>query len=96
MALFLLGASQAFAESTLVQFRNVCAPYEKLVEMLDKKYSEQKVGRGVNANGSLIYDLYLSKTGTWSFVVIRPDGTSCIIAHGSEWQISDPIFGEDA
>ena len=40
---------------------------------------------GMSTNGGLV-ELYTSDTGTWTLMLTQPDGVSCLIAAGQNWE----------
>ena len=60
--------------------------------MLNQKYSEAPSAVGVQANGHLV-EVFASNDGTsWTIVVTRPDGVSCIVAVGENWEtVPNPV-----
>jgi hypothetical protein len=73
-----------------------CAPYDAMVEELGGlKYKEKHVGGGlINETG--VAAIFVGPEGkTWSFVVVRPDGWTCLIAAGRDWEgMMKPLPGE--
>jgi hypothetical protein len=69
-----------------------CHTHADLTDMLNQKYAEQPSALGVQANGHLV-EVFVSNDGTsWTIVVTRPDGWSCIVAVGEHWELlPDPI-----
>lgn len=62
-----------------------CAPRERIVAQLESKYGETRRGVGLQSRGA-VTEIYASeKTGTWTILVTRPDGTSCAVAAGEAW-----------
>lgn len=54
--------------------------------MLDGRYSEQRVAVGLESNGRL-FEIFATDDGaTWTMVITTPDGASCVVAAGLEWQ----------
>ena len=69
-----------------VQANSVCGPHEKIVTQLQTGYSESRSGYGLSGNGSLV-ELFVSKEkGTWTFMLTRPDGMTCLVASGGNWE----------
>ena len=67
---------------TATQWDNV----RKLVEMLDGRYSEKPVAAGLEAGGRL-FEVFATPDGsTWTMVLTTPQGSSCVVAVGEEWQ----------
>jgi hypothetical protein len=69
-----------------------CHSHADLAAMLNQKYSEAPNAVGVQANGHLV-EVFASNDGTsWTIVVTRPDGVSCIVAVGEDWEtLPNPI-----
>jgi hypothetical protein len=40
---------------------------------------------GMSTNGGLV-ELYTSENGTWTLMLSQPDGVSCLIAAGENWE----------
>jgi hypothetical protein len=71
-----------------------CHSHADLAEMLNQKYAEQPSALGVQANGHLV-EVFVANDGTsWTIVVTRPDGWSCIVAVGEHWEsLPEPVTG---
>ena len=71
-----------------------CHSHADLTKMLDQKFSEQPSAVGLQANGHLV-EVFVSNEGTsWTIVVTRPDGWSCIVAVGEHWEsLPQPVTG---
>src|SRR5262245_59030084 len=69
-----------------------CHSHADLKVMLNQKYSEAPSAIGMQANGHLV-EVFASNDGTsWTIVVTRPDGLSCIVAVGEDWEtLPNPI-----
>lgn len=76
--ILLLSASVSYAQQ-------VCAPRNHTLGQLEKKHHEHVFGRGLTPNGKAMFELFLSKTGSWTVLVTRPDGRSCFVAAGDSW-----------
>lgn len=80
-----LAAGFLVAASTTASAQSACLPHNKLVELLDGRYSEQRVAVGLENNGRL-FEVFTSTDGaTWTMVITTPDGASCVVAAGLEW-----------
>lgn len=78
-----------------------CATRAPLVERLAERYSESRVGVGLQ-NASQMLEVYASpETGTWTILITWADGLSCIVATGTNWfnmtmdEAASTIPGED-
>ncbi len=56
-----------------------------MVAALKKKYQEQRRGLGVAANYGVM-EFFVSPKGTWTVVMSTPNGMSCILAAGRDWE----------
>ncbi len=67
-----------------------CLPHGKLVDLLDGRYSEQRIAVGLESNGRL-FEIFATNDGaTWTMVITTPNGASCVVAAGLEWQDDKP------
>lgn len=62
-----------------------CAPREQLVQVLTSEHKEQQEGQGLAPNGTIV-ELFVSPAGSWTILLSRPDGVSCIAAGGTDWE----------
>jgi len=63
-----------------------CGPRTALLDKLAKEYREAPTAIGLASTGTLVEVLTSEDGATWTIVVSRPDGTSCLVAAGQEWQ----------
>ena len=70
--------------------QSACLPHGKMVDLLDGRYSEQRVSAGLETGGRLIELFATPDRGTWTLVMSTPDGVTCVIAAGLEWQDVEP------
>ena len=76
--------------------QQVCAPHDKAAQSLQKQFDEQVVGRGLTPSGKALFELFVSKTGSWTVLVTYPDGRSCMVATGEAWQRIPVLAGDPA
>ena len=62
----------------------VCGNHEAIEKRLAENYKEVRTGVGLAANGALL-ELYTSEKGTFTVVLTRPNGLSCLMAVGEAW-----------
>ncbi|MEM1199507.1 MAG: hypothetical protein AAGI06_09380 [Pseudomonadota bacterium] len=74
-----------FSGSPEAEARAFCAPRDSIVEILGKRFSEQRQAIGLASQTGLV-ELYVSKDGTWSMVRTNVKGVSCVIASGHAWE----------
>ena len=60
-----------------------CAPHEAVDRQLSEKYGERPHAIGLTAMGWMM-QLYRATDGsTWTLLLTRPDGLSCLAEHGT-------------
>jgi len=75
----------AFALAGDVEAQFACAKRASIAASLKNKHQEEPVGVGVASNGTVI-EVFASVSGSFTNVNTRPDGLSCLIAAGENWQ----------
>jgi hypothetical protein len=79
-----------------------CAPRDQVVAGLATGFDELRRGAGLTAgpDGSAqILEIFASEAGSWTLVVTLPDGSTCLVASGQNWEtISEslPAKGDPA
>ena len=63
----------------------MCVPRDALLAALKKTHSEIPVSGGLTANGAVL-EVLSSAEGSWTVIMTRPDGVSCIVAAGENWE----------
>ncbi len=63
-------------------------PREQVIYSLKEKHNEQPIGAGMRPN--MMYELHASKSGSFTVVASFPNGTSCVVAAGENWQSIEP------
>ena len=62
-----------------------CGPRDVVIGQLDTSYGEKLVGGGLQ-DPDAVLELWISpESGSWTILMSRPDGTSCIVAAGTDW-----------
>ena len=72
---------------------SVCVERAKFIERLKHSYAEYQVSNGINYNG-VVVEVFASEEGHFTILATRPDGLSCLIASGDNWQEA-PILKAD-
>lgn len=67
-----------------------CSPRDILVERLQQKYGEKRVGRGVALDGKAVVELFAVEGGTWSVIITQANMISCVVATGTDWETLVP------
>lgn len=63
-----------------------CGKRAEMLGHLSGKYSEEPVAMGLATNGSVIEVLASSAGGSFTIVYTTPDGLTCMMAAGSNWE----------
>ena len=66
-----------------------CAPRANLLDYLASTFKEQHVGTGITQQGALM-EIMASEEGSWSIIISTPNGVSCLVAAGDDWQALSP------
>ena len=64
-----------------------CGDTKEILKVLSEKYGEAPIGIGINTQGEMA-TLFVSKKGTYTFVISSPNGQSCVMSGGTDWEIS--------
>ncbi len=72
-------APPAFAQSMQ------CLPREALVEKLTTDYAEELTGGGLQNPQQLLEVWSSDSSGSFTVFITRPNGVSCIVATGLQW-----------
>ncbi len=86
LAMTALGASGAAMADTA----NRCMPRPELLKQLSSLYKEAPVAIGVADNGAVFEVLASIDGATWTAVVSRSNGMSCVVMSGDTWQSAVP------
>ena len=79
-----------------------CAPREQVVAGLATGFDEVRRGAGLTAapdGRAQVVEIFTAASGSWTIVVTRPDGQTCLVASGQAWEdIAEelPAKGEPA
>lgn len=63
-----------------------CGQRDKIIAKLQLTYGESRAGAGLNGTSSIIEVWASAETGTWTILMSRPDGISCVMASGENWE----------
>lgn len=75
-----------------------CGDRKAILHALADRYDEAPVAAGVASNGIVVEVLTSPDGKSWTIVASNPDGTSCLLAAGDDWQNAktvDPEKGDD-
>ena len=79
----------AFAPAALHAQTN-CAARETVIQKLETGYGETFSGGGLQSASSIFEVWFSEEKGTWTILMTRADGTSCIMASGTNWREALP------
>lgn len=84
--------AMAFAPAAPAQ--TACLDHDKLAELLDGRYAEKPVALGLESGGRL-FEVFAAADGTtWTMVITTPEGASCVVAVGEDWQTPEKVAYE--
>lgn len=58
-----------------------CIPTAQAYEALSKRHGESRIVAALSSRGTFL-EVWASSSGSWSALVTRPDGLSCIVDAG--------------
>ena len=70
-----------------------CGPKQMVAQQLGDRYGEVTFASGVSTENSVKF-FGNPRTGTWSMVIIRPDGVACVIAIGDGLEVMNLAFAQ--
>ena len=74
--------------------QKACMPFEEARKALGDSYGEVMTGVGIAGNGkSMLTIMSNPETGTWTALVVSPEGVACGIGGGEDWQVIEPAVG---
>ena len=62
-----------------------CLPREEAIAQLQQYHGKTARGLGLGNRGRSVIELFTSKTGSWTILITRTNGLSCIAASGENW-----------
>lgn len=68
------------------QAQGVCGPRDNIVKRLADGHQEARYAMGLAANGSLV-EVFVAPSGSWTILVTRPGGPSCVAGAGMDWTL---------
>ncbi len=81
-------AASSEAAAKLVQGAPMalCLPRAAIAEHLATRYGESRHGAGLQGAAAII-EIWTSRdTGTWTLLLTRPTGLSCVLGAGTDWR----------
>ena len=71
------------------QAQQLCLPREEAIARLQQYHGETAHGLGLDNRGQTVMELFTSETGSWTILVTRTNGLSCIAARGEDWTATE-------
>lgn len=89
-------AGDTVTSGSLAQTQSIdrCAPREIAVAKLKQHYGEGQIGIGIGSRGAAVLEIFVAEMGTWTVLVTRRNGISCIAASGDNWMTSPLLTGD--
>lgn len=88
-AAIIFGAA-ALAPPVVAQVPNTCMERSQLTEALRESHHELPKGTGLQSPYRMLEIWTSPETGSFTVLVTRPDGISCVVAFGNQWQDAPP------
>lgn len=82
LTLALIGLHLSAASAMAIQ----CGPTEAVLTGLASRYQEQIVSRGLMPDGSMAMVAATPDGATWTLLLVKPDGQTCMMAAGRDWE----------
>ncbi len=82
----LLIATAILLSAAVARGQERCMSRDEAVDWLETRFGEQAIGRGLADEGRVMFEIFTGPQGTWTLLVSTPEGPSCIIADGFDWQ----------
>lgn len=83
----LIAAAGVIAMTSGAEAQMLCKERSEVLAQLSTGYKEAPTAMGLASNGALIEVLTSSEDGrTWTIIITRPNGVSCVMATGESWQ----------
>jgi hypothetical protein len=63
----------------------MCFLRDQAIDNLRAKYGENVSARGISGDGKAMYELLTSDDGSWTLLMTRTDGKTCMVGSGEAW-----------
>lgn len=73
----------------MAQQASPCGPRDEILSALLSKYKEKPVAFGLSKSSHSMTVITASAKGTWTELVIQPDGKTCMVDSGEGWQANE-------
>ena len=93
-AVAVVAAATASAQAPPAEAQTMfCAQRDNLVELLKAQYEEKQRGFGL-ADQRTVVELYVGPNGSWTLMLTKSTGVSCVLGSGDDWQDTNPPVPE--
>ena len=82
----ILGAVAMSHPAAADQAPTACGPHPDVIKALGDRFHETQAATAMTSAGTLLEVLTANDGSTWTIIVSRPDGLSCVVAAGQNWQ----------
>ncbi len=65
----------------------LCAKYDAIAADLRRVYDERPLASGISNAGKAYMELWASGSGTWTILVVFPNGLSCVTNSGRDFDL---------
>ena len=66
--------------------RQACAKRDQVIRKLEEKFGETLRSVGLHQTDGVVEIYSSEETGSWTILMTRPDGMSCLMASGQLWE----------
>ncbi len=63
-----------------------CGPHGQILRALAERWGESPAGMGIVANGFVVEFVTNAVTGSFTVVITRPGGVTCVVMAGENWE----------
>lgn len=86
LRLAMVAAALMVTGGTALADEPICGTRAEIMKPLIEKFGERSVGIGQDESGMLVELLTNADGSTWTLLVHRPDGSTCVLTVGENWQ----------
>ena len=83
-----------FANNAVYATPANCTARAVMVEKLNERFGESRQSVGLTPGGQAIEMFAHPETGTWTILLISPNGTSCMMASGHAYEALNEAAGQ--
>ena len=87
------GLSAATDATAQGRTRPACGDRAEILAQLNGVYDEKPTAFGTTGDGAVV-ELTTSRSGTWTMILSLPNGQSCLMATGEDWEQWPQLFSE--